>query len=39
MAVSDGLYGPTERYVSRQRLESMLELEFTQLVEQLQPSV
>jgi hypothetical protein len=36
MAVSDGLYGPAERYVSRQRLESMLELEFTQLVEGLQ---
>src|SRR5580693_3072118 len=24
MAVSDALYGPTERYVSRQRLEVML---------------
>lgn len=24
-AVSDALYGPTQRYVSRQRLESMLE--------------
>jgi len=36
MAVSDGIYGPAERYVSRQRLESMLELEFSQLVERLQ---
>src|SRR5438045_3387804 len=35
MAVSDGLYGPTKRYVSRQRLEAMLVSEFTQLVERL----
>ena len=35
MAVSDGLYGPAKRYVSRQRLEAMLEQEFTQLVERL----
>ena len=28
MAVSDALYGPTQRYVSRQRLEAMLEQEF-----------
>src|SRR5580704_15248707 len=35
MAVSDGLYGPTGRYVSRQRLEAMLEHEFTQLVDGL----
>lgn len=35
MAVSDSLYGVTKRYVSRQRLEAMLELEFTQLVSQL----
>ena len=27
MAVSDALYGPTQRYVSRQRLEAMLEHE------------
>jgi hypothetical protein len=32
MAVSDGLYGPTKRYVSRERLVSMLEHEFDQLV-------
>src|SRR5438552_10564349 len=35
MAVSDGVYGPAKRYVSRQRLEAMLELEFSQLVQQL----
>jgi len=35
MAVSSGLYGPTQRYVSRQRLESMLEQEFAQLLERL----
>src|ERR1700752_3141204 len=31
MAVSDALYGPTPRYVSRQRLEAMLEHEFARL--------
>ena len=35
MAVSDGLYGPATRYVSRQRLEAMLEQEFAQLVQRL----
>src|SRR5216683_3081304 len=35
MAVSDGLYGPAQRYVSRQRLEAMLEQEFAQLVDRL----
>lgn len=35
MAISDGVYGSAERYVSRQRLEAMLEVEFSQLVEQL----
>jgi hypothetical protein len=35
MAVSDGLYGPATRYVSRQRLEAMLEQEFAQLVDRL----
>ena len=35
MAVSDGLYGPAKRYVSRQRLEAMLEQEFAQLVDRL----
>ncbi len=32
MAVSDSLYGPAERYVSRQRLEAMLAHEFRELV-------
>ena len=36
MAVSDALYGPTKRYVSRQRLEAMLEHEFAQLRERLE---
>jgi hypothetical protein len=35
MAMGDALYGPTQRYVSRQRLEAMLEHEFAQLTEQL----
>src|SRR2546423_7100946 len=35
MAVSDGLYGPAKQYVSRQRLEAMLEQEFAQLVDRL----
>src|SRR5204863_7570002 len=35
MAVSDGVYGPAKRYVSRQRLQAMLELELSQLVAQL----
>jgi hypothetical protein len=37
MAVSDALYGPAQRYVSRPRLEAMLEHELTQLIEQLGP--
>jgi hypothetical protein len=36
MAVSDALYGSRQRYVSRQRLEAMLEQEFSQLVAQLE---
>src|SRR5882757_4745730 len=35
MAVSDGLYGHATRYVSRQRVEAMLEQEFAQLVDRL----
>lgn len=35
MAVSDALYGQTERYVSRHRLQSMLGYEFDQLVRRL----
>jgi len=38
MAISNGLYGPAKRYVSRQRLEAMLDHEFTTLVEQLDQS-
>jgi hypothetical protein len=37
MAVSDIVYGPAKRYVSRQRLEAMLEMELRQLTEQLGP--
>ena len=36
MAVSDGLYGPAKRYVSRQRLEAMLQQEFAQLLQRLE---
>ena len=36
-AVSDFLYGPTDHYVSRQRLLAMLEREYTILVEELGP--
>src|SRR6476646_4767602 len=36
MAVSDALYGPTERYVSRQRLQSMLQYEFELLLQRLE---
>ncbi len=32
MAVSSALYGPSERFVSRQRLEAMLEHEFRELI-------
>src|SRR5579862_770736 len=35
MAVSNSLYGATKRYVSRERLEAMLGLEFSQLVSEL----
>lgn len=38
MAVSDSLYGPTRQYVSRQRLEAMLDREFRQVVETLGPA-
>ena len=38
MKVSTGLYGTTSRYVSRQRLEAMLDYEYGQLVERLGPS-
>ena len=35
MAISDSLYGNTKHYVSRERLEAMLDREFGQLVERL----
>ncbi len=35
MVVSDAIYGPTERYVSRQRLQKMLEYEYALLIERL----
>jgi hypothetical protein len=35
MAVSDAMYGSSQRYVSRQRLASMLEKEFAELRERL----
>src|SRR6266704_826199 len=35
MSLSDALYGPAKRYVSRQRLEAMLEQEFAPLLERL----
>ena len=35
MAVSDAIYGPTERYVSRQRLQAMLDHEFDLLLQRL----
>src|SRR5438128_5003946 len=36
MTVSDAIYGHAERYVSRQRLETMLEHEFGLLIERLE---
>src|SRR5207245_4289713 len=35
MTISDAIYGPCDRYVSRQRLESMLVREFDLLLERL----
>jgi len=35
MAVSDAIYGPTDRYVSRRRLQSMLDHEYRLLEERL----
>src|SRR5467141_3263121 len=35
MAVSDAIYGPTDRYVSRQRLHAMLDYEYKLLLERL----
>ncbi len=36
MTVSDAIYGPCERYVSRQRLQKMLDYEYALLLERLQ---
>lgn len=36
MAVSDAIYGPTERYVSRRRLKAMLDYEYGLLLERLE---
>ena len=38
MAVSDAIYGPTDRYVSRRRLRAMLDGEYALLLERLEPS-
>src|SRR5690349_16796522 len=38
MSVSDALYGPAQRYVSRQRLHAMLEQEYGQLIDRLGPA-
>src|SRR5581483_5426894 len=38
MQVSDAIYGDTERYVSRQRLQAMLDLEFQLNIDRLSDS-
>lgn len=38
MQVSDSIYGPCDRYVSRQRLQQMLDREFRLLIERLDES-
>lgn len=38
MRVSDAIYGPSERYVSRKRLQSMLDYEFNLVLERLDPT-
>src|SRR6478735_12449893 len=35
MTVSDAIYGPAERYVSRQRLQAMLSYEYDLMVQRL----
>jgi hypothetical protein len=37
MVISDIVYGPSDHYVSRARLEAMLDHEWTQLIERLDP--
>src|ERR1700688_3591764 len=36
MAVSDAIYGPTDRYVSRRRLKAMLDYEYDLILERLE---
>jgi hypothetical protein len=36
MAVSDAIYGPTDRYVSRHRLRAMMDYEYSLLLERLE---
>jgi hypothetical protein len=38
MRVSDAIYGPCERYVSRKRLQAMLDYEFNLVLERLDPT-
>lgn len=38
MTVSDAIYGPSPRYVSRERLQMMLDYEFNLLLERLSPA-
>jgi hypothetical protein len=38
MTMSDGIYGKSHRYVSRERLEQMLDREYTSLLESLAPT-
>ena len=38
MAVSDAIYGPTDRYVSRRRLQAMLDYEYNLLLQRLDPA-
>lgn len=38
MAVSDAIYGPSDRYVSRQRLRAMLDYEYDLLLQRLEKS-
>jgi hypothetical protein len=39
MAVSDAIYGASDRYVSRKRLQAMLDLEYGLLVKRLDPTI
>ena len=39
MAVSDAIYGPSDRYVSRKRLQAMLDLEFDLLLKRLDKTI